>query len=522
MLELTSKIQEFREALHKLFIKRPDSIMNLLDAISSNAHQCDSVVKLSTSSVFQREYSSITDAVSNGLSEIDWNAVQQLIYQFRNADNDDKPHRFIVDCTANSRMYARSLEDRHITHFPNPAPGNKPICIGHQYSVLTSLPNEPSSKQKHWLLPLSAVRVKSSEKGNEIGMTQITDTIQSLGLTNKLSISIGDSLYGSNNCRTIASSQENLTHIFRLNSKRNIFFSPTGESENIIKKGGRKREFGTKMNLGESRNHPPSDQSATTDWVSNKGKKYKVSIQAWNDMLLRGSKKFRSSQYPLNVIRIEVFDEEGKALYTRPLWIGVFGKHRHEISLIDVYENYKSRYNIEHLFRFSKGNLLINKYQTAEVKHEESWWSLCLLAYTQLYFSKDISSCLPLPWERYLPAYQNTEEQKDIALTPSQTQRGFCDTLKAIGTPARDCVKRGRSRGRMTGEVQTKRTLHSVIFKTKKESKKPSKTILLGFDITGLFSDPKRIAKLVQVLKESLENLDTTSSLSTDVLINST
>ena len=63
MLELTSKIQEFREELYKLFIKRPDSIMNLLDAISSNAHQCDSVVKLSTSSVFQRAYSSITDAV---------------------------------------------------------------------------------------------------------------------------------------------------------------------------------------------------------------------------------------------------------------------------------------------------------------------------------------------------------------------------------------------------------------------------------------------------------------------------
>ena len=522
MLELTSKIQEFREELYKLFIKRPDSIMNLLDAISSNAHQCDSVVKLSTSSVFQRAYSSITDAVSNGLPEIDWNAIQRLIYQFRNTDNDDEPHRFIVDCTANSRMYARRLEDRHITHFPNPAPGNKPICVGHQYSVLTSLPNEASSKQRHWLLPLSAVRVKSSEKGNEIGMTQITDTIQSLGLTNKLSISIGDSLYGTKNCRSIASSQENLIHICRLNIKRNIFFSPADESEDITKKSGRKREFGTKMSLGESETHHPSDQSAITEWVSNKGKKYKVSIQVWSDMLLRGSRKFRSSQYPLNVVRIEIFDEEGRTLYARPLWLGVFGKRRHEISLIDVYENYKSRYNIEHLFRFSKRNLLIDKYQTAEVKHEESWWSLCLLAYTQLYLSKDISSCLPRPWERYLPTYQNTEEQKDIALTPSQAQRGFYDILEAIGTPARDCVKRGNARGRMTGEVQTKRTLHPVIFKTKNKTNKLDKTILLGLDITGLFPDPKRIDELVNFLKTSLENLDTTPSASTDILINST
>lgn len=522
MLELTSKIRKFREELYKLFIKRSDSIMNLLDAISSNEHQCDSVVKLSTSSTFQREYSSITDAVSKGLPGIDWNAIQQLIYQYRNTDNDDEPHRFIIDCTANSRMYARRLKDRHITHFPNPAPGNKPICIGHQYSVLTSSPNEVSSKQKHWLLPLSAVRVKSSEKGNEIGMTQITDAIQSLGLKNKLSISIGDSLYGTKNCRAIASSQENLIHIFRLNSKRNIFFSPMDESENITKKGGRKREFGTKMNLGESETHPPSDQSATTDWVSNKGKKYKVSIQVWRNMLLRGSREFRSSQYPLNVIRIEVFDEEGKALYTRPLWLGVFGKRRHEINLIDVYENYKSRYNIEHLFRFSKRNLLIDKYQTAEVEHEESWWSLCLIAYTQLYLSKDISSCLPRPWERYLPAYKNPEEQNDRVLTPSQAQRGFYDILEAIGTPARDCVKRGSSRGRMSGEVQTKRALHPVIFKTKKKTNKPDKVILLGFDITGLFSDPKRINELVEFLKTSLENLDMTPTASTDTIINST
>jgi hypothetical protein len=309
-----------------------------------------------------------------------------------------------------------------MTHFPNPAPGNKPICTGHQYSVLASLPNENLSKQKHWLLPLSAVRVKSSEKGNEIGMTKIIDTIQSLSLTDQLSISIGDSLYGTENYRSIASLQKNLIHIFRLNSKRNIFFPPTHDSTNISTKAGRNKEFGTKMKLGEPNTHSPSDQSATTDWVSHKGKKYKVNIQVWNNMLLRGSRKFRSSQHPLNVVRIEVFDEQGETLYKRPLWLGVFGKRRDEMSLIDIYENYRSRYNIEHLFRFSKRNLLIDKHQTAEVHHEESWWSLCLLAYAQLYLAKNISSCLPKPWERCLPGYQNIEGKKDKVFTPSQTQ----------------------------------------------------------------------------------------------------
>lgn len=522
MSELTSKLQKFREELYGFFLKRSDSIMNLLDAISGHGHQCDSVVKLSTSPLFKRQYTSITDAVSNGLPKVDWNSIQRLIYQYRNTDKDNEPHRFIVDCTANPRMHARTLEDRHMTHFPNPAPGNKPVCIGHQYSVLASLPNEVSSKQKHWLLPLSAVRVKSSEKGNEIGMTQITDAIQSLGLTDKLSISIGDSLYSTENCRAIASSQENLLHIFRLNSRRNIFFPPTDNTENIPKNGGRQKEFGTKMNLGESETHPQSDQSITVDWASNKGKKYKVNIQVWNNMLLRGSRKFRSSQHPLNVIRIEVFDEEGKAVYKRPLWLGVFGKRRHEISLIDAFENYQSRYNIEHLFRFSKGNLLIDKHQTAEVQHEESWWSLCLLAYAQLYLAKDISSCLPRPWERYLPAYQNPDGNKDRSSTPSQTQRGFYDILKVIGTPARESVKRGSPRGRMIGEVKTKRTLHPVIFKTKTKSKKPTKTILLGSENNAIASDPKRIAKLIKFLQTSLKNLNIKPSTFSEMLIDST
>jgi len=522
MSEQTYEIQEFREGLYKLFTKRSDSTMNLLDAISSYGHQCDSVVKLSLSPLFKRTYSSITDVLSSGLPEVDWKSIQRLIYQYRNTDKANEPHRFIIDCTANPRVYARTLEDRHMTHFPNPAPGNKPICTGHQYSVLASLPNEELSKQKHWLLPLSAVRVKSSEKGNEIGMTQIIDTIQSLGLIDQLNISIGDSLYGTENCRSIASSQKNLIHIFRLNSKRNIFFPPTNESTNISIKSGRNKEFGTKMKLGEPNTHSPSDQSTTTDWVSNKGKKYKVNIQVWNNMLLRGSRKFRSSQHPLNVIRIEVFDEQGETLYKRPLWLGVFGNRRNEMSLIDVYENYRARYNIEHLFRFSKGNLLIDKHQTAKVYHEELWWSLCLLAYTQLYLAKNISSCLPSPWERYSPVYKNIEGQKDKVSTPSQTQRGFYDILKALGTPAQECAKRGKAKGRTTGEIQTKRSIHPVVFKEKKERKKPAKTILLGSGIIRLLSDPKRIDEMIKFLQTSLKDLDIRPSAFSNMLINST
>jgi hypothetical protein len=40
MQELHSSIQLFRSDLYKLFPKRSDALMNLLDALTSNGHRC--------------------------------------------------------------------------------------------------------------------------------------------------------------------------------------------------------------------------------------------------------------------------------------------------------------------------------------------------------------------------------------------------------------------------------------------------------------------------------------------------
>jgi len=42
------------------------------------------------------------------------------------------------------------------------------------------------------------------------------------------------------------------------------------------------------------------------------------------------------------------------------------------------------RLDIEHFFRFGKTRLLMDKIQTPDVEHEEAWWQLVMIAYTQL------------------------------------------------------------------------------------------------------------------------------------------
>ena len=106
------------------------------------------------------------------------------------------------------------------------------------------LPNKVSAQKTHWLIPLSVKRVQSTQKGNELGMEQIIQSIKDLGVEDKTCISIGDSLYETETCRKIASQQDNLIHIFRFNSNRNIFFKPT---EQDCAPKGRTKEFGAKI-----------------------------------------------------------------------------------------------------------------------------------------------------------------------------------------------------------------------------------------------------------------------------------
>ncbi len=500
-----TQLKSFRNAIYSCFPKRKDAIFDLLDALTSHAHQCKSVIELSQANSYQRQYSSITDAIADGLPFADWDAIQTLVYQSSPQQNQPKRHCFVLDCTPNPRPFAHKLDDRTITHAPNPAPGNKPICVGHQYSVLALYPGAEAA-MKHWLVPLSAKRVSSSEKGNEMGMKQLLSTLEQLELTEELNVSVADSLYGTQNCRTTASQADHLVHIFRLNSRRNVFCSP---GPSVPTTAGRHKEFGDKVILQDESTYPNCDEESTASWITSKGRSLQVTMKCWDDMLLRGSRTFRSSQHPITVIQIKVKDENNKALFKRPLLLAVCGKRRKEVRLEEAYHYYRQRYDIEHFFRFGKNKLLMSAYQTPDVGHEENWWQLCLLAYAQLKLSSSMVSMLPKPWERYLPEYQ--EHRQGSIATPAQTQRGFARVLSEIGSPAVGCTARGKPCGRVKDELMHKRENQKVLFKAKKKcesSESQAKSILSGCDKRSSVPEPQTIEQLLEYVQKQLDYIE--------------
>lgn len=198
----------------------------------------------------------------------------------------------------------------------------------------------------------------------------------------------------------------------------------------------------------------------------------------------------------------------------------MLGKRRDEISLIDIQQAYAERYDIEHFFRFSKRNLLMDSHQTADVEHEEQWWQLCSLAYMQLYLAKEVVSSMPQPWERYLPGFK--DDEKDVVInSPAKTQRGMAQLLETIGTPASPCVPRGKPIGRIAGETQPKRETKPIVFKEKKPTKTVGKSNVSASDLTASESNPKKIEDIVDWVQSSLKKLDVTLFEFSKVLENS-
>jgi len=167
--------------------------------------------------------------------------------------------------------------------------------------------------------------------------------------------------------------------------------------------------------------------------------------------------------YPFTLVRARVLDADGNLIHKREMWLLVIGKRRNELSLVEIWEAYGRRYDLEHFFRFGKQRLLLTAFQTPEEKHEENWWQIVQLAYILLWLSRSVAVNLPNPWERYLPQAQNG------VASPAAAQRDFGRIIRQIGTPAVTPKRRGNSSGRRKGTKLPPRQRLAVVKKAAKQ-----------------------------------------------------
>lgn len=467
---MTIPLAEYRQGLYDLFPRRAEALMDLLDALSSNT-TARSVVELSLKAPFRPGYGRVYTAIHDflPLGEPGWKSPQRAAYE-RPLRRLLAPHLpppqqrpfwlLGVDVTPAPRPFADRLADRTFVYQPNTIRGNKPVAIGHAYSALAVLPEKASPSAPPWVIPLSMRRVSSEQTGSEVGVDQVKAVMddETLPFAQGLCVTVGDTAYRALSFVGPLAGRESLVILARLRGSRVLYrpaAAPEGESAPV----GHPTWYGTPFDLKDETTWGEPDEETQVDYLTPRGRRYRVHLQGWHSLLMPGSREYPMHRYPFTVVRARVFNVQGQLVFQRPRWLMVFGPRREKLALDALWQAYRQRYDLEHFFRFGKQRLLLTAYQTPDVNYEENGWPLVSLAYTQLWFARFLAHALPRPWERYLP-----QREPGIA-APAQVQRDFGRIIGQIGTPAQVPQPRGYSPGRERGDQPEGRPRQPVIKK---------------------------------------------------------
>jgi len=151
-----SQFQQFRQDIYAEFPLNRDSLMDLLDALSGNM-TAGTPVELCEHPSFRRGYSALYKAIKQLFVPSNPNAAVAERKQFQKsllkaisplikAPTTRNFHLFGLDTTPIPRPFSPTLPDRTYIHQPNTIKGNKPINIGHQYSLFSFLPESEGSQ----------------------------------------------------------------------------------------------------------------------------------------------------------------------------------------------------------------------------------------------------------------------------------------------------------------------------------------------------------------------------------------
>lgn len=200
----STQLEQYRQALYTSFDHSADATFELLDALASQTN-ARSVAELSLEAPFRREYSSVYSAIGDFLKVAEAGDVvqarrKQEVEQMRlHADYVPTPAErpywlFATDATSNRRQFARTLPDRGYVYWPNSVAGNKPVTIGHSYSVLVALP-EKAAGDPPWVVPLLTRRVTTAETETEVAAAHLGTVFgdETLSWHGQLSVQVLDS-----------------------------------------------------------------------------------------------------------------------------------------------------------------------------------------------------------------------------------------------------------------------------------------------------------------------------------------
>lgn len=438
--------------------------------------QARSVVELSESPVYHYQYSSITKAVSDLVRvESERKTVEEQI-QAHCAGGFLQGHAgpvlFSTDSTPVGKAHSPTLQDRGYISVPNNViAGNKPLDIGYDVSFVNV-----SGADGGWSLPLSVQRVGIDESTSECALSQLDQLLSSpaLGLSERLCINTLDSKYGNAAYLSEAFQHDDLVNLTRFRAGMKVWkHAPRSGT------GGAPQIYGEQFYLHHQsqekayQKHPktgqpytvfqrsifelPADETLNAETSLNNGRPARVQIWRWNDLLIRTKKGQVMSDKPFDLLAIKVRDAQtDKLIFEREMYVAINGKRKEEISSEQGYQCYRKRYDIEPFFRFAKQRLLLDKFQTPDVRHFDNWLMVVQLATWLLYQTRQEACFTPKKWRKYLPKNKKVPDSLSLAQARHAAQNLFLTFDPSPFIP----LKSKKGRPRQIGETQVPRKRH--------------------------------------------------------------
>ena len=194
---------------------------------------------------------------------------------------------------------------------------------------------------------MSGERVSLNRSGIDVASEQIECVLcdSSLPWHEKLCVLVADTAYSQRSFLFEQSKQKNLVVIARVRSNRIFYQSPLVDE--LKKKRGRPKKYGERFDLGNVETWHCPDETTKTQQTTNKGRILDITIQAWHQMLIRGTKQQKMYRHPFTLIRIYVTDDTENSVW-KPMWLIVIGDRREDISPTVAYQSFRQRFDIEH------------------------------------------------------------------------------------------------------------------------------------------------------------------------------
>ena len=344
--EIISQLEQFRHELYDAFDYRANALMELLDALSSTPH-ARSVAELSPSPFFRRGYGSVYDAIAHLFPASDpktaeeerrvWEQkVRRLKVRYLPSPQQRKFWLLGTDAVSIARLFAYKLKDRTFVYQPNVPGGNKPITIGHQYSAQVVYPEKDHSSGPPWVYPLSTRRIQSQETATAVGREQIDVLMEdeTLPFHEELCVHVADSTYSAVLFLGSTGKHKNLVNVVRSRSNRVFYQQPLPVEGK--RKAGHPPWYGKRFSLKDSSTWGEPAAMEETTLTTHKGRTYRVQLEGWHDLLMRGKRDLPMHQKPFTLIRVRVSDEQGRPIFKHTLWLIVIGQRRKELSLVEA------------------------------------------------------------------------------------------------------------------------------------------------------------------------------------------